>query len=64
MIAGLFCAVLSAVCNGSFGSLSKLEQCRVVHPYVFNLWVCQGIVVSSLVYLIIDFRRAVSAPCP
>jgi len=44
-------AVLSAVCNGSFGSLSKVERCREVHPYIFNFWTCAGIVVSSALLL-------------
>mmetsp|Transcript_19135 Transcript_19135/g.53350 ORF Transcript_19135/g.53350 Transcript_19135/m.53350 type:complete len:171 (-) Transcript_19135:645-1157(-) len=56
-LVGLLCAVLSAICNGSFGSLSKLDSCKAVHPFVFNLWTCQGIVVSSAILLIAPIPR-------
>ena len=51
---GLLAAVTSAVCNGTFGSLSKLpsvQRNRVPSP-IFNLWVSLGIVVSSVPVLL------------
>lgn len=52
-ISGLLCAIGSAICNGSFASVSKYEivaRCNV-HPILFNLYVCLGVAVSSLLAL-------------
>mmetsp|Transcript_71 Transcript_71/g.158 ORF Transcript_71/g.158 Transcript_71/m.158 type:complete len:317 (-) Transcript_71:173-1123(-) len=51
VFSGLVSAVVSAICNGTFGSLSKIDQCEQVHPYVFNFWTCTGIVFSSALIL-------------
>lgn len=59
VLVGFFCAVLSAICNGTFGSLSKLERCSDVHPYIFNFWTCQGIVISCGVWFLVDFNHRV-----
>ncbi|CAB9503959.1 expressed unknown protein [Seminavis robusta] len=55
ILVGLLCASGSAVFNGSFTSLFKTEKMRVVeiHPMVFQLYVCQGIFLSS--FLVVPF---------
>eukprot|EP00191_Tetraselmis_sp_GSL018_P002240 CAMPEP_0177597812 /NCGR_PEP_ID=MMETSP0419_2-20121207/11935_1 /TAXON_ID=582737 /ORGANISM="Tetraselmis sp., Strain GSL018" /LENGTH=324 /DNA_ID=CAMNT_0019090055 /DNA_START=269 /DNA_END=1240 /DNA_ORIENTATION=+ len=62
LLLGLACAGLAAICAGSFGSLSKLEQCQEVHPYIFNFWTCQGFVLSSALLLLLDPQFRVFEP--
>ena len=63
--AGLALAVLSAVFNGSFVSFSKFEDAKIVHPFVFNLYLALGVFFSSC--SILPFLPLLGSPpilCP
>ena len=53
---GFLAAIASAVCNGSFGSLSKLPsvQRNEVPSPIFNFWVSSGIILSSIPVYALD----------
>lgn len=48
---GIALATLSAICNGSFGALSKLDVLKVngVTPHVLNFFASIGACVSGLI---------------
>ncbi len=58
-LGGLLLSVLAAFCNGTFGSLSKVERVAAaqVPPHIFNLWACIGIVISSIPVALLTSTR-------
>lgn len=58
--AGLSLAVLSALFNGSFVSFSKFEAAKIVHPFVFNLYLAVGVFISSCT--VIPFMSLLGSP--
>merc|ERR1711865_1306374 len=48
-LSGLIAAIISALCNGSFAAVAKLDAVEKsdINPIVFNTYVSMGVFVSS-----------------
>ncbi len=58
-LGGVILAAVAAGCNGTFGSLSKVERVAAarVQPHIFNFWACLGIVISSVPIALLTTTR-------
>merc|ERR1711865_448247 len=54
-LSGLIAAIISAICNGSFAAVAKLDAVEKsnINPILFNTYVCCGVFVST--WLVLPF---------